>query len=526
MLRWGVATGAVFVSLAVRAAADVWQVVFEPSSEALVSRPLYMLLYFTLLEALPSAVVTLALGEQVHATSFNRFGSVPWSLRVPRSEVLLGATLGEGSFGVVFAASWRGRAVAVKRLKTAGLGGNEAGALAGAELLRLQDMIECEATLMSRLRHPHVVRLLGLLIEPEHVPSLMTELCPLGSLHTLLFGGGATSLPTTSLGAGHAAPASATTAAAASVPRHGAGLLLLSWRRRLELAQQLVSGVAYLHAQNPPLIHRDLKPHNCLLDAKGALKVADFGLSRLIDSKASGSATHSPPLAAPQADPPDDWTARGRRTTGGAERPTHSSSAPAGIWASIRLTPSVAEQSCSTAKGIEAVEETGPTAPLLAPPAQRAVVENEADLMLTRNCGTAHYAAPEVLQLPGEVGRTAAYTLSADVHSVGMLLWSMASLEPPYAGMRMVAAMRAIRSGERPAPPAGPCPEGWLALVSACWAPDPTSRPSISQCGRVLDGLDAAIEADGVPTAGTHGHILDVLTFRGLGGARFLSGER
>ena len=76
-----------------------------------------MLLYYTLLEALPSAVVTLALGEQVHATSFNRFGSVPWSLRVPRSEVVLGATLGEGSFGVVFAASWRGRAVAVS-LKT------------------------------------------------------------------------------------------------------------------------------------------------------------------------------------------------------------------------------------------------------------------------------------------------------------------------------------------------------------------------------------------------------------------------
>ena len=125
------------------------------------------------------------------------------------------------------------------------------------------------------------MRLLGLLIEPEHVPSLMTELCPLGSLHTLLFGGGATSLPTTplpttSLGAGPPAPASATAAAAASVPRHGAGLQLLSWRRRLELAQQLVSGVAYLHGQSPPLIHRDLKPHNCLLDAKGALKVADY----------------------------------------------------------------------------------------------------------------------------------------------------------------------------------------------------------------------------------------------------------
>ena len=137
--------------------------------------------------------------------------------------------------------------------------------------------------------HPYQVRLLGLLIEPEHVPSLMTELCPLGSLHTLLFGGGASSLPsphlsshrataslpTTSLGAAPPATAAATTAAA-SVPRHGAGLQLLSWRRRLELAQQLVSGVAYLHGQSPPLIHRDLKPHNCLLDAKGALKVADY----------------------------------------------------------------------------------------------------------------------------------------------------------------------------------------------------------------------------------------------------------
>ena len=244
-----------------RAAADLWPVVFEPSSEELVSRPLYMLLYFALLEALPSALVTLALGEQVHATSFNRFGSVPWSMRVPRSEVLLGAALGEGSFGIVFAASWRGRAVAVKRLKTAGLGGSGAGALAGAELLRLQDRIECEATLMSRLRHPHVVRLLGLLVEPEHVPCIMTELCPLGSLHTLLFGADnqrhtlfgavASSLPTTSLpttSAGPPAPAAASAAAsppAASVPRHEAGLPRLSWRRRLELAQQLASRLAY-----------------------------------------------------------------------------------------------------------------------------------------------------------------------------------------------------------------------------------------------------------------------------------------
>ena len=37
------------------------------------------------------------LGEQVETIAFNRFGSVPWSLRVPRSEVALGQVLGEGS---------------------------------------------------------------------------------------------------------------------------------------------------------------------------------------------------------------------------------------------------------------------------------------------------------------------------------------------------------------------------------------------------------------------------------------------
>ena len=56
----------------------------------------------------PDLVVLAALGEQVHTTRFNRFGSVPWLLRVPKDEVSLAAQLGEGSFGQVYAAAWRG----------------------------------------------------------------------------------------------------------------------------------------------------------------------------------------------------------------------------------------------------------------------------------------------------------------------------------------------------------------------------------------------------------------------------------
>eukprot|EP00730_Choanoeca_flexa_P005203 TRINITY_DN11901_c0_g6_i1.p1 TRINITY_DN11901_c0_g6~~TRINITY_DN11901_c0_g6_i1.p1 ORF type:complete len:479 (+),score=123.04 TRINITY_DN11901_c0_g6_i1:41-1438(+) len=41
----------------------------------------------------------------------------------------------------------------------------------------------------------------------------------------------------------------------------------------------LVSGMRFLHAHQPPLIHADLKSHNCLVDNLYRLKVADFGLA-------------------------------------------------------------------------------------------------------------------------------------------------------------------------------------------------------------------------------------------------------
>lgn len=48
----------------------------------------------------------------------------------------------------------------------------------------------------------------------------------------------------------------------------------------LSLIKQLVSGVYYLHTHNT--IHRDLKPTNILVTREGVLKIADFGLARMI----------------------------------------------------------------------------------------------------------------------------------------------------------------------------------------------------------------------------------------------------
>ncbi|KAE9604763.1 putative protein kinase CAMK-CAMKL-CHK1 family [Lupinus albus] len=51
--------------------------------------------------------------------------------------------------------------------------------------------------------------------------------------------------------------------------------------------QQLISAVDYCHSKG--VYHRDLKPENLLLDENGVLKVADFGLSALVESHHQGS---------------------------------------------------------------------------------------------------------------------------------------------------------------------------------------------------------------------------------------------
>jgi len=55
---------------------------------------------------------------------------------------------------------------------------------------------------------------------------------------------------------------------------------VLTWENFLQWTLDLVRGLKDLHLLNPPILHRDLKPLNLLLDNKHRIKIGDFGLSR------------------------------------------------------------------------------------------------------------------------------------------------------------------------------------------------------------------------------------------------------
>ncbi|GLT57609.1 hypothetical protein SLA2020_305700 [Shorea laevis] len=149
-------------------------------------------------------------------------------------DLQIGERIGIGSYGEVYRADWNGTEVAVKKFLDQDFSGD---ALV---------QFKCEVEIMLRLRHPNVVLFMGAVTRSPHL-SILTEFIPRGSLYKLLH---------------------------RPNPQ-------LDERRRMRMALDVAKGMNYLHTSHPPIVHRDLKSPNLLVDKNWVVKVCDFGLSRM-----------------------------------------------------------------------------------------------------------------------------------------------------------------------------------------------------------------------------------------------------
>lgn len=70
------------------------------------------------------------------------------------------------------------------------------------------------------------------------------------------------------------------------------GKLMLDWPIRHQIAVGVAQGLAYLHHHlMPPIIHRDIKSTNILLDVNYEAKVADFGIAKILQGTGSGDSS-------------------------------------------------------------------------------------------------------------------------------------------------------------------------------------------------------------------------------------------
>jgi serine/threonine protein kinase len=63
---------------------------------------------------------------------------------------------------------------------------------------------------------------------------------------------------------------------------------------------QLCLTLKYLHAHQPPIFHRDIKPPNILLTKEGKIKLVDFGIAKTIQTKKAGTSIGTQGYAAPE----------------------------------------------------------------------------------------------------------------------------------------------------------------------------------------------------------------------------------
>jgi len=160
--------------------------------------------------------------------------------------------IGDGSFGLVYKATlYNGSTVAIKKLDPDAFQGFRE--------------FSAEMETLGHLRHGNIVKILGYCVSGRD-RVLILEFVERGSLDQWIHD-------------------------TASTDNDYFDKFPLPWETRIKIVMGVANGLAYLHGLDTPIIHRDIKASNILLDSSFQAHISDFGLARRIDALRSHVST-------------------------------------------------------------------------------------------------------------------------------------------------------------------------------------------------------------------------------------------
>jgi serine/threonine protein kinase len=338
--------------------------------------------------------------------------------QIPSKDIVDIKALGEGTFSQVWEVECRGLRLAFKRIRA---GSGVAARSAVADVLR-------EARNMTKARHPNVVALHGVSVDDPYRSGLLMELAERGTLRDVL-------------------DAAAESAAASGVGGGGSGL---SAAEQLGLSNNVVAGIAWLHANKPtPIVHRDLKTSNVIVmaarDGRMTAKISDLGMAA-----GSGMTTAT----------------------------------------------------CTSARGAGTCAYSAPEM------LEHHFVESESDSSSDDENqdsnggggGGGGSSSPQA----------AVYKPPSDVYALGMCLYALTTGKEPWAALSqkypqaayMKVAQKVVQKEDRP--PLKPADEAYPFIeeqLRECWAQDPAERPSTAALLKRFEALLQSEAAAAVRTA-------------------------
>ena len=348
-------------------------------------------------------------------------GNVGRTINVAGTPVRLCEMIGTGAFSEVYRGIWCGTSVAVKMFSCARHKEDE---------LLLE--FEMEVSTIRHLRAPNILLYLGSVFDPPNV-CIVTEYMQRGNLHDILH----------------------------------SRAVALDWPLLLRMAEDTARGMTYLHSCKPPIVHRDLKSCNLLVDEHWKVKIGDFGLSipetTLAKSAPAPSPASSSAASTQQKVMTSSETDRLLGGGGGAGANFRTYSGYRYDDDALAFNYSVDQPAAST------------SSPTIA-------------------FSTPAWAAPEVLM-------DLCYSRSSDVYSFGIVLWECLMRSDPYPGMTSFKVIYNVsKNGLRPEVPSW-CPAPYARLMRACWSQNPAPRPAFP------DILDAILDMEDLGWSGQPGNI-------------------